>query len=1046
MKHGLASMQIKGEWKYEDAGILDATHLRFFTHKSIMELFTGAGLSVVKTDSVLNHKIDVSTLKETGNNFKDGNMSLTDLSKEDVIKLLTYQYLVMARKYPAETNVNPNSSEKTDKLLTKDLISIIILTFNALEYTRECVDSIIKYTPEPHEVIFVDNNSTDGTVNWLKKLVKENIHYKLLPNTENLGFARGCNQGIEASSGEYILLLNNDVLVTEEWLSGMLECLNSSPDIGIIGPMTNNISGLQQIVDADYSITGLAKYARLFREKNRHRRIPLQRIVGFCMLFRRELIDKVGLLDESFGTGNFEDDDLCFRAALEGYKNMIAGDVFLHHYGSRSFIENKIPYSALMTNNKKVLDDKWRNISVSSPLGKKVAVFSFFEKAETYYQQQKTDLAVTTLIEGIKYMPENEVIYFRLAEMFIDVERFTEAIEALNAMPEGGKQSAKWHALVGYCKEGMVSYDEAEKYTDNALTLNANSSLALNLKGKLEDKKGESKTAEDYFKKAIASDPGYGRSYTNLGLLKWASENKTEAMDYLEKGFILSPTVPDSILLYHSAAKATGKLEQAENLFREIKRFYPLDKKMHFLFIDLLIAQEKYKSAMDETGSAMVSYGVDEGILAAATEMRNKVGVPKIGIPKKAKTLSACIIAKNEEENLPRCLVNLQPIADEIILVDTGSTDRTKEIAFAFGAQVFDFPWTDDFSLARNFSLSEANGQWILVHDADEIISPRDYDTLRAIIHKKVSKPVAYILTTRNYTRNFLLEGWTANTGEYPEEEKGVGWVASPKARLLINDERFRFVNPIHELLEPSLLKANANIIACKVPVHHYGPLYNEKAASKGEFYYQLGKKKLEETGNNVKAVREMATQAAAMERYEEAIKLWEEYIRFYPATNAYYSLAYCYMEMEQFEKALTAAKKALELDRNSTEAVVRYANVSLYAGDVQDAISCLEVLLEKIPNHPPALIPLIAAYTMAGMEEKSAELLKKMKEQRYDCSIALYTISKKLIAADRNTYAIGVLESMVKSGYKNPRYKELLEKCYSKQTDGGPAHKNELR
>ncbi len=121
----------------------------------------------------------------------------------------------------------------------------------------------------------------------------------------------------------------------------------------------------------------------------------------------------------------------------------------------------------------------------------------------------------------------------------------------------------------------------------------------------------------------------------------------------------------------------------------------------------------------------------------AAKEMRNRVGTPKIGIPKKAKTLSVCMIAKNEEENLPRCLKNLQPIANEIILVDTGSTDRTKEIAHAFGAQVFDFPWNDDFSAARNFSLSKANGQWILVHDADEIISPKDYEKLRAIVHKK---------------------------------------------------------------------------------------------------------------------------------------------------------------------------------------------------------------------------------------------------------------------------------------------------------------------
>jgi tetratricopeptide (TPR) repeat protein len=574
-----------------------------------------------------------------------------------------------------------------------------------------------------------------------------------------------------------------------------------------------------------------------------------------------------------------------------------------------------------------------------------------------------------------------------------------------------------------------------------------NSSSALNLKGKLEDKKGESKTAEDYFKKAIASDPGCGRSYTNLGLIKWALEDKTDAMDYLEKGFTLSPTVPDNIILYHSAAKATGKLEQAENLFREIKRFYPLDKKMHFLFIDFLIGQNKNKAAMDEIEKAMISYGIDEGILTAAIEMRNRVGVPKISIPKRAKTLSACIIAKNEEGNLPRCLLNLQPIADEIILVDTGSTDRTKEIAFAFGAQVFDFPWTDDFSLARNFSLSKANGQWILVHDADEIISPRDYDKLRAIIDKKVSKPVAYRITTRNYATDFLLEGWTANTGEYLEEEAGSGWVASPKVRLLVNDERFRFVNPVHELLEPSILKTKANLLTCEVPVHHYGWLVDdEKAAGKGELYYRLGKIKLEGTDKNVQAISEMATQVAALKKYDEAVQLWEEYILLNPTAHAYNGMAYCYMEMEEFDKAIVAAAKALELDGTSPDSAVLYATVSLYGGDVKDAVLCLESLLERIPDHPPAFVPLIAAYAIAGMEDKSIVLLRKMREQRYDCSIALYTISKKLIAGGRSIHAISVLESMENSGYATPQCKELLEECYGRQKGDYPAQRNGMQ
>ena len=82
------------------------------------------------------------------------------------------------------------------------------------------------------------------------------------------------------------------------------------------------------------------------------------------------------------------------------------------------------------------------------------------------------------------------------------------------------------------------------------------------------------------------------------------------------------------------------------------------------------------------------------------------------------------MIVKNEEETLPRCLVSVKPVVDEMIVVDTGSTDRTKEIARVFGAKVFDYEWADDFSGARNFSLSKAKGNWILILDADEVHFP----------------------------------------------------------------------------------------------------------------------------------------------------------------------------------------------------------------------------------------------------------------------------------------------------------------------------------
>src|SRR5262249_10570266 len=144
--------------------------------------------------------------------------------------------------------------------------------------------------PEPHEVVFVDNGSTDGTVKWLRAQVAGNPAYRLIENPRNEGFARGCNQGIAAARGEFIVLLNNDVVVAEHWLTGLLECLHATPDAGIVGPRTNEISGRQRVAAPGYpGLDGLPAFAAEWRATHRHQRTVSPRVVGFCMLFRQAL-------------------------------------------------------------------------------------------------------------------------------------------------------------------------------------------------------------------------------------------------------------------------------------------------------------------------------------------------------------------------------------------------------------------------------------------------------------------------------------------------------------------------------------------------------------------------------------------------------------------------------------------------------------------------------------------------------------------------------------------------------------------------------------
>jgi O-antigen biosynthesis protein len=131
--------------------------------------------------------------------------------------------------------------------LNVGLTSIIIVTFNQLEYTRQCVESIRLMTDEPYELIFVDNASTDGTVDYLKSLAGATV----IENAENRGFPAAVNQGIIAATGRSILLLNNDTIVTTGWLRRLLVALDSDPKIGLAGPCSNLV-GSEQQVDVNY--------------------------------------------------------------------------------------------------------------------------------------------------------------------------------------------------------------------------------------------------------------------------------------------------------------------------------------------------------------------------------------------------------------------------------------------------------------------------------------------------------------------------------------------------------------------------------------------------------------------------------------------------------------------------------------------------------------------------------------------------------------------------------------------------------------------------
>lgn len=235
--------------------------------------------------------------------------------------------------------------------------SIIILTYNNLEYTKDCIESIIKYTKKgTYEIIVVDNLSTDGTREWLK----EQKNLKVILNDENLGFPKGCNQGIKtANTNNDILLLNNDTIVTENWLKNLQNCLHSDPIIGAVGAVSKSNENMQ---DCDFIYEDFDTMQQLAKENNISNPDRWEQkifLIGFCLLIKREVIDKIKELDEEYTPGYIEDNDLCLRINELGYKLMLCHDCFIHHYLGSAFRKDLTKFYPILYKNRNYFDNKW---------------------------------------------------------------------------------------------------------------------------------------------------------------------------------------------------------------------------------------------------------------------------------------------------------------------------------------------------------------------------------------------------------------------------------------------------------------------------------------------------------------------------------------------------------------------------------------------------------------------------------------------------------------------------------------------------------------
>ena len=239
--------------------------------------------------------------------------------------------------------------------------SIIVPTHNNLHLTRICLDSVFRNTSWPNwEVIVIDNASTDGAPGYLRELEARHDNVRCIFNERNEGFARAINHGIAAAGGEYLVLLNNDTIVTRGWLTTMLRYVDAHGDVGMVGPATN-LAGNEARIDVDYaSIEEMEAFAERYTREHADEAMALNMLGFFCAVIPRRVFDEVGPLDERFGIGMFEDDDLSLRVRRAGYRLVCIDGAFVHHFHSatwRRFSQKE--YLHLFETNRAKFEEKW---------------------------------------------------------------------------------------------------------------------------------------------------------------------------------------------------------------------------------------------------------------------------------------------------------------------------------------------------------------------------------------------------------------------------------------------------------------------------------------------------------------------------------------------------------------------------------------------------------------------------------------------------------------------------------------------------------------
>lgn len=603
------------------------------------------------------------------------------------------------------------------------------------------------------------------------------------------------------------------------------------------------------------------------------------------------------------------------------------------------------------------------------------------QKARLLFQRDDVDGAVSILLnQGIKAAPLSPVAYLELTDILMAARRYEDAMQVLPEMPALADVS-RLQEIRAICYAALGQDNAAGQAALQAV----GRPRALVTLGTLAARSGNIAEAETFFRQAIEADPSSGSAWLSLGMLLWGNRDQDGAYQAVRRSVMVDPLNSEAVKILRDMAVRLVQLFDAIQIISDAAQLYPESRNLGRHHAELLFKSGRDPEALDACVAFLVRFGVDEELLALALQVRHRIGAYNRLAEAGTRSISLCMIVKNEELNLAACLASLKPVVDEMIVVDTGSTDRTVDIATVFGARVLPFPWNGNFSDARNCSLAASKGSWILVMDADEVLAPRDYDAVRRAVRPFETKAIAWSVLTRNYTTRVNAQGWTPNDHVYTSEERADGWHPSWKVRLFPNNRQIRFRGEVHEMLEHTLRQSGFGISPANFVIHHYGGLQTEKNKQKMLHYFELGMKKLAGQGDDIKALIELAVQAGELNLFEEALALWDRVLVLQPdMVEALFNKSYAFIGLKRYQEGMQVSRRVLDIDPNHKEAAFNFGTCALYVGDPLEATIVMAPLSARFPDYPPLMAILTVLQLVTDQQEQARTTLSELRLRNY--------------------------------------------------------------